>query len=262
MDGASPYESREILRLCRVRSCVFMFLSPVWRRSRVGDCAPARLTRKVGSEAWRRPASACGRFPPLTRDLLVEGGTENGLGPARLPIRTTSGEARSVGRAIFPGEKRPRAGGSTRGPRALGRGVATGAASVRLDPLASFGCGKTHIARRSENRRRRAPKRANARPTEPPNSTARLGQTQTDNFIALGDRGVVYNHKRDYDRAIVDLIESIRLEPGFANSSRRRSVAHIDCAIVDLHKAIVLGPDRGETFASRGDAIEPRTTTE
>jgi tetratricopeptide (TPR) repeat protein len=92
------------------------------------------------------------------------------------------------------------------------------------------------------------------------------GQETPENLSAAYEiRGVAYEDKGDYDHAIPDLNESIRLNPRVADSFYSRGTAYnrkgeFDRAIQDYDEAIRLKPDfeyaydaRGRSYRNRGD---------
>jgi len=91
------------------------------------------------------------------------------------------------------------------------------------------------------------------------------GQTRQVLVAAYRNRGVAYNRKGEYDRAIADLDEAIPLDPKFALAYNNRGVAYkdkgeLDRAIADYDEAIRLNPnyakaynDRGVVYASKRD---------
>ena len=79
--------------------------------------------------------------------------------------------------------------------------------------------------------------------------------------LALGNRGLVYAKKDSYDRAIADFDEAIRLDPKYAIAFRGRGVAYgnkgdYDRAIADFTEAIRLDPKLAPAFSNRGLAYE------
>ena len=70
-------------------------------------------------------------------------------------------------------------------------------------------------------------------------------------------RGLSYNHKGDYDRAIADLSEVIRIDPKHASALTNRGWAYLekgeyDRAINDLNEAIRLSPNLVNAYINRG----------
>ncbi len=77
--------------------------------------------------------------------------------------------------------------------------------------------------------------------------------------IAHYNRGLAYLDKDEYDRAIADLSEAIRLKRDYAEAFNNRGIAYIrkgeyDRAIADLNEAIRLKPDHAKAFLNRGGA--------
>ena len=92
--------------------------------------------------------------------------------------------------------------------------------------------------------------------------TALAKRSPRDSY-AYSNRGYAYALKGDYDRAIRDLDEAIRLEPtyatGFANRGEAwRQRGDIDRAIMDLSEAIRLDPSVTQAYVSRGQALEAK----
>jgi tetratricopeptide (TPR) repeat protein len=88
----------------------------------------------------------------------------------------------------------------------------------------------------------------------------KAGQETPENLSAAYEtRGVAYEDKGDYDHAIPDLNESIRLSPGMAASFYSRGIAYnrkgeFDRAIQDYNEAIRLGLSSARVYVSRGHA--------
>jgi tetratricopeptide (TPR) repeat protein len=79
--------------------------------------------------------------------------------------------------------------------------------------------------------------------------------------FAFNNRSVAYHAKGQYDRAIQDYDEAIRLKPDYANAfdSRGNSYRHMgqyDSAIQDYDQAIRLKPDNAKAFNNRGAAYD------
>ena len=77
--------------------------------------------------------------------------------------------------------------------------------------------------------------------------------------VAFNNRGVAYRGKAQYDRAIADFDEAIRLDPKFAFGFIGRGAvyalkAQYDRAIADFDQAIRLDPQQAVAFAGRGVA--------
>src|SRR5215475_8264986 len=77
--------------------------------------------------------------------------------------------------------------------------------------------------------------------------------------FAFYRRGNAYSEKGDYDRAIPDYDQAIRLNPSHANTFSNRGVAYArkgdyDRAILDYSEAIRLNPNHADAFSNRGVA--------
>jgi tetratricopeptide (TPR) repeat protein len=88
-------------------------------------------------------------------------------------------------------------------------------------------------------------------------------ETQQNLAIAFGDRGIAYARKGQYDRAIEDLDQAIRLNPNYAASFSNRGLAYVrrgqyDRAIEDLDQAIRLNPNYAAAFNNRGSAYSAK----
>jgi len=85
------------------------------------------------------------------------------------------------------------------------------------------------------------------------------GQTPQGLVAALNSRGNVHLSNRNYDRAIDDYNEAIRLDPKYAIGFNNRGLAYqrkgqTDRAIEDYDEAIRLNPTYALPFANRADA--------
>jgi tetratricopeptide (TPR) repeat protein len=83
--------------------------------------------------------------------------------------------------------------------------------------------------------------------------------TATALAIAYNNRGNAFTAKGDYDRAIQDFDQSIKLNPTYAKPLNNRGVAYLwkgeyDLAIKSLDEAITLNPNYGGAFANRAGA--------
>jgi len=79
--------------------------------------------------------------------------------------------------------------------------------------------------------------------------------------IALGNRGLAYQNKGDFDSAIADLSEAIRIDPEFPNWRYARGIQYankgdFDRAIADFSEAIRLRPNTAGYLKDRGRAYE------
>jgi uncharacterized caspase-like protein len=76
---------------------------------------------------------------------------------------------------------------------------------------------------------------------------------------AIFSRGNAYQQKKDFDRAIADYNEAIRLDPNLAIAFNNRGIAYkekkdFDRAIADHNEAIRLNPNLASAFNNRGIA--------
>lgn len=81
--------------------------------------------------------------------------------------------------------------------------------------------------------------------------------------IAHNNRGNAYIAKADYDRAIKDFDQSIKVNSTYPKPFNNRGVAYLrkaeyDLAIKSLDEAIKLDPDYGGAFANRAGAYEKK----
>jgi len=79
--------------------------------------------------------------------------------------------------------------------------------------------------------------------------------------LAYGNRGFAWNEKGEYDKAIVDYTEAIKLDPGYAAAYNNRGFAwgkkgEYDKAIADYTEAIKLDPGFTAAYTNRGMAHE------
>jgi tetratricopeptide (TPR) repeat protein len=75
--------------------------------------------------------------------------------------------------------------------------------------------------------------------------------------LAYNNRGIAWSHKKDYDRAIADFNEAIRLDPNDATAYNNRGWAwsnkkDYDRAIADYSEAIRLDPKYALAYNNRG----------
>ena len=80
---------------------------------------------------------------------------------------------------------------------------------------------------------------------------------------AFENRGLAYANKRDFDRAIADLTEAIRLDPKVASAYANRGWTYgqkgdYDRAIGDYNEAIRLDPKVASTFENRAWAYDKK----
>ena len=78
--------------------------------------------------------------------------------------------------------------------------------------------------------------------------------------IAYNNRGNAYSAKGEYDRAVQDYDQSIKLNPNYAQAFNNRGVAYqkkaeYDRAIEDFDESIKLNPNYANAFANRAKPI-------
>ena len=91
-------------------------------------------------------------------------------------------------------------------------------------------------------------------------------QTPQTLVIAYNNRGNAYVAKGEYDRAIQDYDQSIKLSPTYSKAFNNRGVAYqkkgeYDRAIKDFDESIKLNPDYGNAFANRAATSKSRAST-
>ncbi len=87
------------------------------------------------------------------------------------------------------------------------------------------------------------------------------GETAKNSAIAHHERGLAYRSKGDFDRAIADLSEAVRLDPKYAEGYYGRGLAYgnkddLDRAIADYSEAIRLDPKLAAAYNNRGNAYK------
>jgi tetratricopeptide (TPR) repeat protein len=86
-------------------------------------------------------------------------------------------------------------------------------------------------------------------------------QTARSRAIALANRGLAFQNRRDVERAIADFSEAIRIDPEFPNWYYARATQYgnkgeLPLAIADLSEAIRLRPNTAAYLVERGRAYE------
>jgi tetratricopeptide (TPR) repeat protein len=88
----------------------------------------------------------------------------------------------------------------------------------------------------------------------------RLIEKNPQDDVAYMNRGIGYDDKKDYDRAIADYTKAIAINPVAATySNRGYAYTHkrdYDRAFADYAKAIAIDPDYAETYFNRGNAYD------
>ena len=84
-----------------------------------------------------------------------------------------------------------------------------------------------------------------------------------DRAIAYGNRGIAFAGKDDFDRAIADYDQAIKLDPNFADAYYNRGIAHDakderDRAIADYDAAIRINPKYTDAYVNRGADYEAK----
>ena len=91
-----------------------------------------------------------------------------------------------------------------------------------------------------------------------PTTTRRLSWVPSD-AVAYRNRGLAWNFKKEYDRAVDDCNQAIKLDPDDAVAYRNRGLAwyhkkEYDRAIADCDQAIKLDPNNASAYNDRGFA--------
>ncbi len=85
----------------------------------------------------------------------------------------------------------------------------------------------------------------------------------SDLGTVYNNRGIVYNEKGDYEQAIADLNQALKLKPDYAEAYNNRGNVYAqngnyDQAIADITQALKLKPDSAEAYNNRGAAYNGR----
>lgn len=93
--------------------------------------------------------------------------------------------------------------------------------------------------------------------------TKQINDDAWDKAIAYNNRGIVYNAKGNFEKAISDYSRAIELKPEYANAYNNRGVAYyakgnLDRAISDYNKAIELNPKHVNAYSNRGLAYKAK----
>ena len=90
-----------------------------------------------------------------------------------------------------------------------------------------------------------------------------FGRARAAAAMAYNNRGDAYTEKGDYDRAVQDFDQSIKLNPTNAKPFNNRGVAYLkkgeyDLAIKNLEEAIRLDPNYVKAFINRAETYEKK----
>lgn len=85
--------------------------------------------------------------------------------------------------------------------------------------------------------------------------------------VAYTNRGIAYADKKDYDRAIGDFNDAIRINPNLAMAYNNRGSAvqskgDFDRAIADYSEAIGIDPNYAVAYSNRGNLFEAKRRRE
>jgi tetratricopeptide (TPR) repeat protein len=77
--------------------------------------------------------------------------------------------------------------------------------------------------------------------------------------IAFNNRGLAYSYKKDYQKALADFNQAIRLNPNYANALNQRCwqltvLAQPQAALADCTKSLGLKPNDADFYDTRGFA--------
>jgi tetratricopeptide (TPR) repeat protein len=89
------------------------------------------------------------------------------------------------------------------------------------------------------------------------------GKTTETLAVAFNNRGMAFRLKGEYERAITDYDQAIKLNPAFANAWNNRGIAYkhmgdVDRAIANYSEAIWLSSNYTAAFYNRGVALEQK----
>jgi tetratricopeptide (TPR) repeat protein len=84
---------------------------------------------------------------------------------------------------------------------------------------------------------------------------------EPDHAVVFYNRGVVYGKKGDFDRAIADYSEALRIEPDYADALNNRGAAYenkgdFERAIADYDEALRIEPDDARALQNREKAYK------
>jgi len=87
--------------------------------------------------------------------------------------------------------------------------------------------------------------------------------TTPANAVTFYNRGNAYRRNQDYDRAIQNYNDAIRLNPAYASAFNNRGIAYVnkrdyDRAIEDYNEAIRINPNYARAFNNRGNAYRSK----
>ncbi len=88
-------------------------------------------------------------------------------------------------------------------------------------------------------------------------------QDKSDHAVAYYNRGFAYQNKGEYDRAIADYDQALRLDPKYAHAYNNRGGAYqdkgeYDRAIADYEQALRLDPKYAYAYYNRGGAYQDK----
>ena len=94
-------------------------------------------------------------------------------------------------------------------------------------------------------------------------NTNTVEQSIDPNAVAEFVKGLTYQNRRNYEKALEHYTEALRLNPQLAGAYNNRgnvynSMGEHDCAIRDFIKAIQLRPDFADAYNNRGNAYDKR----
>ena len=182
---------------------------------------------------------------------------------------TTTAASPTTTRATRPRHRRLRRGDPARSANCAwptttaASPTSTRATSTAPSPTTTRRSGSIRNIATAYNNRGIAYLATRATTTAPSPTTTRRSGSIPKYRLAYNNRGNAYGDKGDYDRAIADYNEAIRLDPKYASAYYNRGIAYDDKgdhdrAIADYDEAIRLDPKYAVAYNNRGNAYHDK----